>query len=352
MSDNNLLTPANFVVRDKLLDSGYFTMILGLVIQFVNARDANGEFLFIDRIMIPIVKQVFTEGETRPPPDAELRMTARAMFQDHVITLLASGCDDDCYGQYVPNRKRILMNEDWMTRANIAFQDITALDQVENAADVLRQECELHVVGGFAKVLHELMHSFTAKILEYEAAVKVKLAEAATTPSTANTTTSAEEIVPFTVTPTKVGIRFKIEPQGVIGDMGCALPDLLFGHGLRFKFRYEPTIWTPLSIYFERCTVVTKDSTVQRKTFSFPNRVNEFNLVRRIILAFRNYCTTATPETSADLYNSFHVDETQLKETGKSDVRKFPIEKSKKRKRAELSWDTFAEESEVFFEIY
>jgi len=122
-----------------------------------------------------------------------------------------------------------------MNRAIEVFSSKTP-DESGNYQDIANFECNAHIVLVADKVIHELMHSFTSKILDFEAKEKNRML--------------SHQFSPYELTPTNIGLRFK-DSGSVKGDMGYGFQGLLLGNGLTMKFLYQTWNWTFTSMCFE-----------------------------------------------------------------------------------------------------
>jgi len=203
------------------------------------------------------------------------------------------------YAQYFPSSKTIAMNSLWMERAIEEFK--RRQDVLADFAHPDMYECNIHLIAGIDKVLHELMHSFTNHILQFEAQQKL---QSTTLPEGGGGLT----IEPFDITPAEIGTRFnKSDGKSVIGDMGCEFQELLFGNSLRLKFHYV-SAWTPVAIYFEKCVLEVVKNRAFRHNHNFTDTVDEKKFLIAIRQSFQTYLTNQTATNAVALYNSFKVD--------------------------------------------
>jgi len=90
------------VIRDTLLAGNpeYFDEVFALVRAILNARDAQKYFMFVEKIVMPLVKMVFIEAQTPIPDDTSLRNSCCELFANHSIRIAAIGCSENCYAEY------------------------------------------------------------------------------------------------------------------------------------------------------------------------------------------------------------------------------------------------------------
>jgi hypothetical protein len=153
----------------------------------------------------------------------------------------------------------ILMNNEWMERALKNWHDMIRLRKNIDFDDC--GSLDLHLFVAFDKVLHEIAHTFTEEILEYEREIRAQKNESLAT----------KRII---MTPNKVGTKKSFE-EGIdlMGDMGYGLQERLFGHNLRLKLGCTGT-WIAKSIYFERSILEDTTTSEIKEVLNTPRKAS------------------------------------------------------------------------------
>lgn len=258
-----------FTVEETMNDE-FTSFILRLFGTFVNATVPNSSpklFHFLENILIP-VQEVFESDEKICPEVDILRHFWIDVLSAHRVTLCCEEkgdlrCPNNCYAQaYIPPQPNnpnydhateisdvplILWNVDWRDGARYDLkyaQEKKGLDiRVLNPAT---PPLSFHAGFYLNKLLHEFMHTLTAKMLDYLSSFN----------------TSGERL---TCTPVGVGSKIDAYIENrqlktkVLGDMmGYCLQEHLLGNGFRMKMgRAFRGTWKPNDIVYEK--IVTED---------------------------------------------------------------------------------------------
>lgn len=360
MAGNHLLSEKVFLFHNMNTSTGYVKTILQMFRAFMETKVADDTFLFIERIFIPLITQVFHEGETNVPEIPTLRdwcqHTLRNIQIELAVLPLPEGCPRDCYAQavtwseigialrthdvtldinlHVPqSRKQILWNPDWLMEAQKTYDDFHHL----GINDPNRTSLNNHLVLGLNKFLHEFAHCLTVAILDYERDMHNL------------PVVGAVEVERFDNTPVRLGVKLTKQGDKIIidGDMGYVLQGLLFGNDLRLKMlRYAGggNPWRPRGIFFEQGRFeqnINKTGNIVEKAvifgFEFNQEVTERSFSQNILSRWVAYMAAPTPENAVLWWNSFTVNLEYLSRFDRSTIATIVTKSKKSRKNADTS---------------
>lgn len=135
----------------------------------VNATNSKGDHLFLDKIVEPIVREVFYAASTPVPSDADLKQFVSSIFDTYSASFEVGGCSLESFGQFLPQTRKILLNTEWV----IAAENVLEAEDVSlPLTDLNRFEANVHVVFGVHKAVHEILHSLTDSSMSFLAAKK------------------------------------------------------------------------------------------------------------------------------------------------------------------------------------
>jgi hypothetical protein len=174
--------------------------------NIVNAPGlSDGKFPFLDRIVLPLLRNIFERVGTATPPDADLVAWATKTLESHVVSLTV-GAEEDCFlvtRISSSNSKRcsptIYWNANWSKDAAICFQldsprtDFSSFDLFG---------LNMHLVVGVMKLIHAFVNTLSNKILRYECDIRSSSASSSFPSST------VRQLLPFPHIPPHIGSKF------------------------------------------------------------------------------------------------------------------------------------------------
>lgn len=147
------------VTQDLFQSSLFLSKIVDFAFAYINAKDeGGGKFLFVQRIMIPLINGVFQQGKTPLPTEIALNLFLEKLTNDWSVSIviLPGECTKSAFAQTGRDGSRIHFNVDWIVRADYALQ----LSKSFPFTDANTSEANVHIIVGFIKVLHEIAHTF------------------------------------------------------------------------------------------------------------------------------------------------------------------------------------------------
>ncbi len=196
--------------------------ILDNAFSIIQAKDGES-YLFVDRILKPMIRRVFECADTSLPPKEEIDEFIIELFANWEVEIRVPGfCHQNAISQQteIGGKSVLQFIAEWFLRADLSYgAEIDILP--ENIHNCL--ESSLHEVLGSIKLAHEICHSFTVKILAHTIRKR-------THPLCLQTTH----------TPTKLGTK-PVSSNAVVGDMGYVFEELLFGGEFHFFMDYQKT---------------------------------------------------------------------------------------------------------------
>jgi hypothetical protein len=327
--------------------------VLEMFDDLVNSNDDQGQPLFLNRVFVPLLTRILRAGGTPVPSDDNIRGFCNSMVQGHQVVLScvndpAVGCPITCYAQasvplsqghpnYAPpppgsppQEIIVYWNYQWLRRATALYDRETAKVNIREPLNIQSMnialiELNLHLVTALDKLVHEFMHTFTEKILDWERAqsgrrdrftrtpvkvgVKSLLVQKSTTSSSSSSSTAASR-------------------KDVEGDMGYGFQDELFGNSLRLKMEYKlsPAVgWIAKGAFFESGVIqdvpatttslptpkkkqaITKQKRAVISYRDFLDPTDMFLYIAGIRMAIENYHTTPNAVNAVAMYDSFRV---------------------------------------------
>jgi hypothetical protein len=218
----------------------FLNKILDMASAYINAKDENDEFIFLNVIMVPLMNQVLIEGGSCEMGKNECYNFCKDLFVDHNVLLRIDGCQPSCFGQTsklnntdFDANDQILLNPSWVCAAERECDLFLDSNDYESAEVY---ELNVHLVVGMIRFIHEYLQTFTSAFLDKE-----------------RETSRAKQR--FKNTPVKMGIKF-LSKNKVCGDTGNAGEELIFGKELRLKMEYNKQTWAPECIYFEEAKII------------------------------------------------------------------------------------------------
>lgn len=251
-------------------DNSYILRVFEMFFAVVNAQDAGGKYLFVTSVLIPLLRLVFTEGNTAIPSDEQLVDWSVQKLRDFSCEFRLT----KVYPQVDVNPPKpiIYWNSSWLKNAQgmfTAYQtNLPPKVEIERAERKFAYEA--HLTMGVIKLLHKFAHTLTPSILQYEFEQKSFVDAKAKK---------------YELTPTKVGIKF-INQVVMVGDMGYALEELLLGNGLRIKMECNLTEWHPTGLYFEKANIVHQQVTSTQKSGEIKQVEKDDFVQQKVTMAF------------------------------------------------------------------
>jgi hypothetical protein len=179
-------------------NSPYLDKVLTLFDDFINAKGPENQFLYLERVLLPLIKKVFRVCDTAVPSDAELIKWATDTLSTHVVSFTTAECKD-LYAETDPSGvPTIYWSQSWLAEAQIVYDaNFTNLNYNHESLFVMN----IHLAFGVMKFGHEFAHSLTRKIMSFEFTNRQQ------------TSTSSTDPPPIELkdTPPMVGTMFKIK---------------------------------------------------------------------------------------------------------------------------------------------
>lgn len=212
-------------------------------LAIVNATGSDGKFLFLDKIVIPIIVEIFNVASTPTPNDAALTHFAEHLFDGYAFFLRIGG-SSMYFG--TTSSSTILLNAEWV----VAAEDAMESELVDlPATHCERFEANVHVIIGVQQVISQILRIVAERILEFEQIHRCAQP-------------GSSKMKCYRSTPVKVGPR-KVGKDSVVGDVGYAFEELMLGSHLRVMLDRALSAsrgrsgcrrtWEPVRIYFEQC---------------------------------------------------------------------------------------------------
>lgn len=299
--------PADLVVFNFMTDANdnFIKKVMQMFFEFINLRDADGNYLFLTQILLPTMTEVFDAANTPSPSHAAMIQWATVLLQNNHQVIVKTGCDERCYGRAWTS-KTILddaaarnpvihLNEAWLTAAENSFQQYGNRNDYGHT-DLF--ELNLHLIVFFLKFCHEFIHTLTRNILRYEYLYR----------SAGNgQPLSNAENCPYRSTPTKVGTKVK-DATTFLGEMGFSLEEKVLGGNLRI-FMEQDELWQPGNYFFEQgqIQVVHGKDHFYLRNGEINNMTRKAGYLSAIRTAFDNYHVNATVANGIALLGSFTV---------------------------------------------
>jgi hypothetical protein len=249
--------------KDPSLEkSPFFHKVLDIFLDMVNAPGStDGKFLFLDRIVLPLLRNIFEQVGTPTPPDSNLTAWITKTLESHVVSITV-GAEEDCFMETrVPSNFKhcsptIYWNANWLKDANNRFE--LGANRTD-FSDIHLFELNMHLIIGVVKLIHAFVNTLINKILQYECDIK----------SSSSLSSSTGPLLPFPHVPPQIGSKFlnrKNNKNSLQGNPGLAAEGFLLGDGLRIKMQYiSPSQFSPQYLYFEKSKAVDEQISTNTK---------------------------------------------------------------------------------------
>jgi hypothetical protein len=272
---NFLLDDNSFEYVPKCLENRRFLgKIKSHVLKLVNAKNGNDEFLFISKILAPLVERVFEEGKTTIP--GNLDDFCLSLFDGYRCLIQIHGCAESAYGQAIKTdigENLIMFNTMLLSESEIEFENTP---ETYNFDDNDSFFLNASVVFCVVQWIYRMLHTFTDDVLDFESTHHHT--QSFSSFSTASSKKSKVER--FCHTPVRVGIKLIENSRRIGGDMGYGGEEFLLGN-LRLHVQKD-SLWRIRGIWFEEAeiqeTTVTKPqkqvSRMKKNTSSSKSKTN------------------------------------------------------------------------------
>jgi hypothetical protein len=292
----------------------FLNKIIDLSLTFINAKDGQS-FLFIDRVLIPLISEIFQLSGTTLPDHSRIINFIQNMCSSWQIEIKVPGeCGNSALARTSRAGDIIHFNPSWILRADLSYQKEIEVDilSIQNCF-----ESAIHEIVGCLKLMHEILHTFTPKILAFENAIRTE----------ENPNSAQGEMKN---TPIKLGTK-PVGKGSVIGDMGYGLEEILMGRGLHLFLEYSNRAhhsiqkFTAKGLYFERrqqeevvlgkraANVAHPSMKYSFELLKFANEDILIDYLYEIRKAFKEHLADNTNSSNArSLYDCFKINLEQL----------------------------------------
>lgn len=212
---------------------------------------------FRTNVLTALIKQCFLancgqENFDFFPFESAIAEEAKKMIKDTDVTLVVGDTQGDSMTQCAAAGGSIFVSGGWLAQVQRLHERINHQDK----------QYKIQMAMLILKIIHEIIHTFTHKIMKFEN----KLRKLASTRDTAILTTE------YIRTPITVGFKFGSDGSRNMGDMGFGGEEILSQIGVRFHFD-EKTMASKAPFDFADFSLV-KFNTATRKFVKFKSMGN------------------------------------------------------------------------------
>lgn len=216
---------------------------------------------FRTNVLTALIKKCFLancgqENFDFSPFESAIAEEAKKMIKDTDVTLVVGDTQGDSMAQCTAAGGSIFVSGGWLAQVQRLHERINHQDK----------QYKIQMAMLILKIIHEIIHTFTPKIMKFENKLR-KLA------STRDTTILTTEYIR---TPITVGFKFGSDGSRNMGDMGFGGEEILSRIGVRFYFD-EKTIASKAPFDFADFSLVKFNATTRKfAKFKFMGNLDEF----------------------------------------------------------------------------